>query len=171
MSINSEENRHIDEATAITIARDTVRTQKFTDEQVMEAVREGYPGQPLFVNRIDVPNTFYYLVPWHALNGTYDLLIRIDAISRKYLGLVQFQKSHQPYFLDAREALQKAQTVAPLSNDADIRCVWRPCEQTTTPFSPLYEIATAEGAVLYIDMSGRIYDELTPLGEGGGTGK
>jgi hypothetical protein len=120
----------------------------------------------LLVERLDEAYIAYYLVPWHPTLGKEDLIIRLDAMTGKFLGFVVFPKSNQPYYLQADEALRIAHAVKPSAKPGSQRCVWRPCLQSTTPFQPLYEI-TLDGEVVYVDMRGTAHRELIPLGRGG----
>lgn len=103
----------------------------------------GEPGEPRLVERLD-GGPSYYLVPW----GTAGLVL----VDREG-GVLGVTLSQQP---------------GPLLLDPipGARLVWQPCQESTSPSRPFYEIVHPGGSISYVDMSGRELERLTPLGRG-----
>ena len=163
MTISSKE--WIDEAAAIRAAKHALRRQEFLGEHAAQAAREGRPGKPVLVERLDKAGVCYYLIPWNTGLGT-ELIVRVDASTGKLLGVVQRVEPTASPFLSAREALVQARAELPEVEFGLPRCFWFPCRQSTTPIRPFYEFPF-EGGALYVDMDGVVYRKLTPLGPGG----
>ncbi|HUT42428.1 MAG TPA: hypothetical protein VM011_13935 [Gammaproteobacteria bacterium] len=132
---------------------------------LVEAARDGCPGQPLLVERLDEAGDGYYLVPWNTSRGT-ELMVRVDAVTGAFLGLTRFSQPASSPLLSVREALDRARAEMTGIEFGLPRAVWRPCRESTTPVRPLYEIPF-EDAMLYVDMDGTVHHRLTPLGRGG----
>ena len=108
----------------------------------------GEPGEPRLVERLD-GGPDYYLVPWETPRGTAGLVL-IDAGSGGVLGVTL---SPEPGPSPLLEPIPGA------------RLVWKPCQESTSPSRPFYEVVRG-GRAGYVDMSGRELDRLTPLGRG-----
>ncbi|MEA2563288.1 MAG: hypothetical protein QOH06_4792 [Acidobacteriota bacterium] len=126
----------------------------------------GEPGVPRLVERLD-GGPAYYLVPW----GTASIvqgIVQVDAGQGGVLGVTLFQQPVADPLLSPEQALETA-----AGGDLDttlhgVRLVWQPCQESTSPVRPFYEVVWADGRRAYVDMSGRTLDRLTPLGRGGG---
>jgi hypothetical protein len=137
-----------------------------TEFEAAEAARRaphlppGEPGLPRLVERLD-GGPAYYLVPWEAPGGTAGL-VQIEAGQGGVLGVTPFQRPGPSPLLAPEQARDAA------AGGEVLRLVWQPCQESTSPVRPFYEIARADGRRSYVDMSGRALDRLTPLGRGGG---
>ena len=107
----------------------------------------GEPGAARLVERLD-GGPAYYLVPWGKAG-----IVQVDAGTGGVLGVTLFQQPAESPLLPAIEGA---------------RLVWQPCQESTSPVRPFYEVARPNGRTSYVDMSGRVLDRLTPLGKGGG---
>jgi hypothetical protein len=125
----------------------------------------GEPGTPRLVERLD-GGPAYYLVPWEVAQGAAGLVV-IDAGTGGVLGVTLFQQPGPPPLLGQEEALAAA--AEPGQTVARHRLVWQPSQESTSPVRPFYEIVWAGGGTAYVDMSGRRFEKLTPLGLGGGS--
>lgn len=163
LTISSKE--WIDEAAAIRAAKHALCRQELLGEHAVQAAREGRPGKPVLVERLDKAGVGYYLIPWNTALGT-ELIVRVDASTGKLLGVVQIVEPTASHFLSAREALVRARAELPGVEFGLPRCSWFPCRQSTTPIRPFYEFPFEDGA-LYVDVDGVVYRKLTPLGRGG----
>jgi hypothetical protein len=119
----------------------------------------------LLVEHLDEAGVAYYLVPWNSVGGT-ELIVRIDASTGAFLGLVEFSQPGAEPFLSASAALFRAKAKVSGVDFETARCVWRPCRESTTPFRPFFEVSY-EGGTLYVDMDGVVHRSLTNLGRGG----
>ena len=131
----------------------------------MQVALKGRPGPPLLVEHLAEAGVGYYLVPWNSARGT-EILVRIDASSGTFLGLVELTQPSAEPFLSADEALVRARAEVPDIDSTVPHCVWRPCRQSTTPFRPFYRVSHESGT-LYVDMDGVVHQGLTNLGRGG----
>jgi len=153
-------------ATAAKItAEKALRAQNLIGEAAANAAREGHPGQPLLVERLDEVGVGYYLIPWNTSRGT-EIIVRVDASIGEFLGFAQFSQPSMSPFISAQDALRRAQAKVPGVQLGSPRCVWRPCRQSTTPVRPFYEFPF-DGKTLYVDMDGMVHRRLTSLGRGG----
>lgn len=126
----------------------------------------GEPGVPRLVERLD-GGPAYYLVPWESPQGTAGL-VHLDAGQGGVLGVTLFQQPGPSPLLPPNRALETA-TGGDLDKTlASVRLVWQPCQESTSPIRPFYEVAWSDGRKSYVDMSGQLLDRLTPLGKGGG---
>jgi len=116
----------------------------------------GEPGVARLVERLD-GGPAYYLVPWGTAG-----LVQVDAGQGGVLGVTVFQQPDPSPLLSPEQALEAA------AGGNVTRLVWQPCQESTSPVRPFYEIAWPDGRKAYVDMSGRALDRLTPLGRGGG---
>lgn len=108
----------------------------------------GEPGKPRRVERLD-GGPDYYLVPWETNRGTAGLVL-VDGEG----GVLGVSLSPEPGPSPLLDPIPGA------------RLVWQPCQESTSPARPFYEIVHPGGDITYVDMSGRESDRLTPLGRG-----
>jgi hypothetical protein len=133
---------------------------------VASTIQNGYPEIPLLVERIDKPKSAYYLISWTDTEGVV-FVVEVDAIKGIMLGATIFPKPVFSPFLTPDGAIDCATQKFPRHIFATPRLVWCPCRESTNPILPFYELLINED-VLYVDMDGSIFSELTPLGFGGG---
>lgn len=126
----------------------------------------GEPGTARLVERLD-GGPAYYLVPWETGQGTAGL-VQIDAAKGGALGVTLFQQPGPSPLLLPERALEVATGGDPEKTLTGMRLVWQPCQESTSPARPFYEVAWSDGRRSYVDMSGRVLGRLTPLGRGGG---
>lgn len=128
-------------------------------------IQKGYPGIPLLVERLDEPLSAYYLIPWIITEGV-GFVVEVDASSGIMLGETTFPKPTPSPFLSQEDAFDCVAQKFPQYTLGRIRLVWQPCRESTSPVRPFYQISFNKG-ILYVDMDGSIFQELTPLGRGG----
>jgi hypothetical protein len=121
--------------------------------------------KPLMVERLDIPHEAYYLVPLIFENKA-GVVFRIDAKNGSILGMITFKKPSDSSYLSHDAVHDLVRRKFPDKTIGSSRLVWQPCQESTTPFRPFYEIAI-DGIIVYIDMEGSILRKLTPLGFGG----
>ena len=120
----------------------------------------GRAGTPLLVRSLAASVSDYFLVPWHDGGGVI-ALVQVDASSGETSSLVVLPLPVSrliPTPDDARRAA--AQTGQPAGEP---ELVWRPCEETGSPFQPLYRVPVAGGEV-FVAVSGSVHTTLTELG-------
>lgn len=131
---------------------------------VAHAIESGYPGTPLLVERLDKPENAYYLVPWVITEGVV-FVVMVNASSGNMLAVTTFPKPISSPVVAPDEALNYAAQKFPRHTFGEPRLVWQPCQESTSPTRPFYQIPFDKG-ILYVDMGGSIFLELTPLGLG-----
>jgi hypothetical protein len=156
----------IDATAAVEAARQGVLDYGLIrDPAVALAIQSGRPGTPLLVERLDEPESAYYLIPWMTTEGVV-FVVEVDASSGVMLEATTFPKPTLSPFLTPSEALDYVAQKFPGRTFGEPRLVWRPCRESTRPMRPFYQIPFDKG-VLYVDMDGSIFPEPTPLGFGG----
>lgn len=156
----------IDEKTIKKIAkRELVGYSIRRNHTIENFVHQGSLGTPLLVERIDKSNSAYYLVPWEITEGIV-FLIEIDAKEGHLLGIVTYPKPIKFLFLSRSKALEAVSAKFPHYTFVKPKLVWKPCQESTSPIRPFYQIQFQKGNI-YVDMEGLIYGDLTPLGKGG----
>jgi RNase H-fold protein (predicted Holliday junction resolvase) len=127
---------------------------------------------PLLVQWIDRTENYYYIVPFNR-NKVTTLLIMIDAITGRFkrssylrtpFAFPRIDKKTatnilKKYFLKTKQNAEKI---------SDPQAVWKPCEQTQSPYEPLWKIIV-ENNDWYIDQKGKVYERIieTKLKGGG----
>jgi hypothetical protein len=152
----------IDSRTAVGAARQGLA--KFNgDSRVAAALADGSPGTPMFVTGLDLASD-YYLIPWLE-NGRVRLVVEIDAADGSLRSLAPVPQAGAYTLLSPEAALNILARRYPRNTFGKPRLVWAPCRESTSPLLPFYEIPSG-GGILYVDFSGRVWPELTPLGRG-----
>lgn len=130
-------------------------------------------GEPLRVERLDVPDQVYYLVPFRQGPLT-SLVVMIDARTGRFLEVSYLQTPAVYPNVSAEKArpLARDATVDKRDRDAIERTaptlVWRPCEQSQSAFEPIWRFRLPSGDH-YVDQTGAAHRELVePRLKGGG---
>jgi hypothetical protein len=147
-----------------------------TPAEAAEAARQGAshlpPGEPGAARLVERPDggPAYYLVPWlvpsETARGTAGL-VQIDAGQGSLLGVTAFQQPGPLPLLAPEQAFEAAASRDLEKTLIRMRLVWQPCQESTSPVRPFYEVTWSDGGRSYVDMSGRVLPRLTPLGRGG----
>ena len=122
----------------------------------------GRAGIPLLVRGLEGSVSDYFIVPWHDGGGVI-ALVQVDAASGETSSLVVLPLAVSrliPTPDDARRAVT-AQTGQPAAGEPEL--VWRPCEETGSPFQPLYRVPVTGGEV-FVAVSGSVHTTLTAFG-------
>lgn len=158
----------IDPDDVVGIAKTGIRNYGLDrDPLVATTIQKGYPLTPLLVERLDRHEQAYYLIPWLVTEGVV-FIAEVDATSGIMLGATTFPKPAPSPFLTTEEAFDIVGLKFPQHAIGEPRLVWRPCRESTSPIYPFYQIPFDKG-VLYVNMEGSIFTELTPLNLGGGS--
>ena len=124
-----------------------------------QAAAGGRPLEPLFVRRLD-GGPGYYLVPVAGAGGV-EAIVQVDehgtvsAVSR-----LLKPRPLDELFLSTEEA----RALAPAGYEP-AELVWSAVRESTSPTRP-FQLLRGPGPDFYLDMSGRVLAELTPLGKG-----
>jgi hypothetical protein len=129
--------------------------------------------QPLLVRRLDRDNSYYYIVSFGPERRETARLI-VDAHSAEFDEAIAVEREDGSLapFIEPRRTLDPwwARLVElPALRDyritretvkVDDSLVWRPCDQSTTPFLPFYQVYVGD-SLIYLRIDGEPFDRLT----------
>ncbi len=143
------------------------------------ALHNAKPASPMLVQRLDLPDSFYNLIPM-VKDDKITAVLSVDALHGNFRGGYVLIKPVKSLIIDQKKALEKV-----LQRPVDLgrkhgritlrtggfsvypAMVWRPCKESRSPYFPFHMI-TVGSSTLYIGYDGRVYPELHDLGCGGG---
>ncbi len=138
------------------------------------ALRQAEPGDPVLVERLDRPDTYYWVVPW-GRRGRMSVAAAVDARYGDYLQALQLPRPGVSSLanLDVEAVLkQLANRLIDLPEPYgrvrlrdDLFCiyptlVWRPCRESLSPFYP-FRMLTVGAHRVYIRTDGAVFTQLT----------
>jgi hypothetical protein len=132
---------------------------------VASAMASADAGLPLRVERLDLPDRAYYLVPWIGSQGV-ELIVQVDVASGAMAGLVSLPRPAPRLALQPGEAERVVHERTGRRVLAEPRLVWLPCRESSSPFQPLYRVST-EGGDFFVGSDASFHSRLTPFGKGG----
>jgi hypothetical protein len=133
-------------------------------------------GEPLLVQRLDKPNSDYWLVPTLDANGNLRAMVGVDARSGDYHQALAIRDANASIlaFADvqaaagrarAQSARMPAEMRALLSQPGALTVpaplVWRPCRESLSPFYPFRMITTGTSTVYVRIFDGAVFGALT----------
>ena len=135
------------------------------------------PGQPILVQRLDLPDSFYYLVPMQR-GEEITALVSVDALhgtlnGTQYAAITSTALHHKPdqarklvygKTFDLGDGAGRVTFQAGISG-LNPMMVWRPCAESRSPYYPFYQV-TSGSKQIYIGYDGTIYPRLHELGRG-----
>lgn len=171
-------DRFIEAEQATDFALRGVEEHNLRQDQTFElAMRDANPMNPVLVQRLDIHDTFYYLVPFARDNGL-TLVLSVDGLYGNFRGGLVLGKETPKPFIDRDEAYKRIVNQHIDLEDQDGRItirkgafffyplmVWRPCRESRSPFYPFFMI-TVGSKNIYIGFDGTIYPELHDAGPG-----
>lgn len=139
------------------------------------------PGEPVLVERLDRPGSYYYIVPMGREGREMAAAASVDARFGDYLQALTLPEP-APNFLEplAREAVLKLVLDQKIELPEyrgellllrdDLLCVypvlvWKPCRESLSPFYP-FRMITVGDQRLYVRSDGRIFTQLHEDGRG-----
>lgn len=123
------------------------------------------PIRPLLVRRLDAKDPtrrYYYLVAFGASAATVVAAARVHAISGEYQEATAIPQTERRWGLVAAEWGVDTLTAASGTIDLSQALVWKPCEESGSPFYP-FRVVTIGGQRRYERIDGEAFDELTDL--------
>lgn len=160
------------------IAKGVERHELLEDEQFARALEGARPIDPILVQRLDLPDTFYYLVPMAVQEGI-TAMLSVDGLYANFRGGQVLAEPLRRPFVGREEAIKRAlsepielgEKLGKLVIREGAFCfypimVWRPCRESRSPYYPFYMI-TVGSRNMYIGYDGTIYPELHDIGPGG----
>lgn len=121
-------------------------------------------GAPLLVERLDMKNSFYFIVPFERA-GKATLLVMIDAKTGEFKEAVPLAQPSAYPPVSANEAKKSladsSGSVMPEGELARLKpsLVWKPSEQSQSPFEPLWRFRTGHGD-RYVDQKGKVHPSI-----------
>jgi hypothetical protein len=142
------------------------------------ALRDAKPGRPILVQRLDLLDAFYYIVPMVKTAGA-TAMLKVNGLYGNFEGGQAFEKPIEQPFVNVQAILkeiigkpielgdkrgrlilrEKAYCLYPMM-------VWRPCCESRSPYYPFYMI-TVGADTIYIGYDGSVFSELHDFGPGG----
>ncbi len=135
-------------------------------------------GEGVLVQRLDLPDSFYYIVP-AAAGAVTPLAVLIDAKNGLYLQSAVHTGDGSVFAHRSREEVARSVigTVVELPNEMgripireEAVCqypilVWRPCRESLSPLYP-FHLFTVGGHRIYVRIDGAVFTELHTTGRG-----
>jgi hypothetical protein len=144
------------------------------EETFANALHGANPAKPVLVHQLNLPDTFYYLVPMER-NGVITGLVKVDGLYGNFRAAQVVTEKTKALFIDRDEVIQKVlnrpidlgKNLGRITIREGTFCfhpimVWRPCLESRSPFYPFYMI-TVGNKNIYIGYDGTIYPELHDL--------
>lgn len=131
-------------------------------------------GVPVLVERLDLPNRIYYIVPFRAAPNVAPLLVNVNAYTGQYLEAQLAPAGTSTHFgaaIDRDEVARRFEGQEIKLPDSDIvirlerenlaeNLVWRPCHQSLSPYWPFYMYVVGDFRI-YIRIDGVLFFDLT----------
>ena len=141
-------------------------------KEFIQHMKDATVTEPLLVKRLDRKDSFYYIVPFNKDTKT-TLIVIIDAKTGAFKE-TSYMKEPMTYpkinkenaknilivFLNDKKATEEILRQEPT-------LVWKPSEQTQSPYEPLWEIHVGSKN-WYIDQKGKVYDRIIEIRMKGG---
>lgn len=147
------------------------------DKLFVEALKQARPEKPILVQRLDLLDAFYYIVPM-VRGGAITATLSVDGLYGNFQGGRAFREPAKRLFVSGKEVLENliGQSIelgekrGKLVIRKEAHCfypimVWRPCKESRSPYYPFYMITVGDYRV-YIGYDGSIYTELHDFGPG-----
>lgn len=147
------------------------------EEVFAKALSGAKSANPILVQRLDIPDTFYYLLPMER-NQKVTAFLSMDALYGNFRGAQVLDKPIRDPFVDRKRIIKKLlEHPVELGNKLGrvvIRdgtfclypiMVWKPCEESRSPYYPFYMI-TIGNSNIYVGYDGKFYSVLHDMGRG-----
>ncbi|MFM0632786.1 C39 family peptidase [Paraburkholderia xenovorans] len=173
--------RIIDSALAVQQAEEGLKVYGLLNKESFRKAAQGASaGKPVLVQRLDRPDSFYYITPFSRPDGTVPLLVANDARTGIYLqsaaghdmlqgmslmldtkaasGLIVGRKIELPERLGRIMVRAEGMSQHPA-------LVWKPCRESMSPLMPFHLFTVGEHRV-YVRIDGAIFTSLHDNGCG-----
>jgi hypothetical protein len=141
------------------------------DETFAQAMEGAKPTTPVLVQRLDLNDTFYYLVPL-AKDDEVTSLLSVDGLYGNFRGGIVLSKPIRKPFIDRDEAFKRivnqtidlGEQLGRIMIREGAFCfyplmVWRPCRESRSPYYPFFMI-TIGTRNIFVGFDGTIYPGL-----------
>lgn len=160
------------------VSRGIDRHDLLKDELFAKALEGAQPADPILVQRLDLPDTFYYLVPMR-MRQRVTAMLSVDGLYGNFRGGQVLAEAPSRPFIDPDEVIKKV-LAQPIELEEKLGrliiregalclypiMVWKPCLESRSPYYPFYMI-TVGSRNIYIGYDGTIYPALHDISPGG----
>jgi hypothetical protein len=123
-------------------------------------------GAAVRVARLDDPARGYLLVPIRDDAGLHGI-VQVDSQTGQVETSARIADPSAAFLLPQAQAVAIARSARPQISDWGMPYLgWRPCKESFDGIRPFWVTPHGE-RVIYVDQSGRVYDDLTLSGRGG----
>jgi hypothetical protein len=133
-------------------------------------------AQPLLVQRVDRQDSDYYLVPFN-INDLTVIVVIVDAKSGRFKECAKMGRPDVYPKVNATQARQLLVTYLSATSQngstpsPSLQLVWRPCQQTQSPYEPLWRVQS-HSSQWFVDQNGVVHPQITEIQlKGGGPDK
>lgn len=166
--------RLLEPGLAVELSLDGVREAGLLERKNWRLALDGEAGTPVLVQRLDRPDSFYWVVP-RTREGHVTSVVSVDARFGTYQQARAVAEPQQDVWLtlDREEITERLRDAwIPLAGEAGrIRLrpelltlaehwVWRPCRESLTPFQP-FRVAYYGAQRIYVRSDGAVFHRLT----------
>lgn len=140
-------------------------------ESIVEALNGSEPADPTLVQRLDLPDSYYYIVPLKRQKLITSIAI-MNAGDGKLDGFTAYERPIRKFLMNRKEVAKKisGQIIDMGENtgslifqegtfDISPTMVWRPCRESLSPYYP-FHVATIGDKHVYISYDGTVYPVL-----------
>lgn len=131
----------------------------------------------MLVQRLDLEDSFYYLVPIAGRTRA-SAVLSVDAVQGGFRG-GHLLASRANWTLPTRKQVEARILAEPIALGGELGrlkvrpealcvypiMVWRPCQESRSPYYPFYMV-TVGSHQLFVGYDGTVYSQLTDLGKG-----
>ena len=162
----------LDQEKAVEAALSGAEAHELTEhESAAPALSAGTPGNPILVQELDRPDSYYYLVPIEH-EGLVTVLLSVDGVTGEFHGAQWYDPPFDAACLRPDYAIERlaASPIEVATGPLTLRdggyfvypnLVWRPSRESLSPFSPFHMVIVG-GVTLYVAVGdGSIHRELT----------
>lgn len=154
------------------------------DKHFADALDNAEMGEPILVQRLDMEDTYYYLVPMRK-GGRITAIMSMDGIRGSFQGgrivtsEMRGDVEEGKYIIDKKVVRDKIlKTPIQLPNKRGMLklhpgtfsihpvMVWKPCKESRSPYYPFHMVIQGN-QIIYIGYDGEVYTELHDLSRGG----
>lgn len=142
------------------------------DETFVHAIAQAQPAEPVLVQRLDLPDTFYYLIPMVRVGEGITAMFSVDGLHGNFRGGQVFEKPRERVFMDRDKVIESVlkrpmalrDKIEGITLRKEASCfypimVWKPCYESRSLYYPFYMI-TVGNRNIYVGYDGTIYTRL-----------
>jgi len=121
---------------------------------------QAQPGTPVLVRALSPQFGDYYLVPYRRA-GQVTAMVIVEAATGQFHGAAACTVDWPQFPPLPTEQVRGLALVHHRTNIQRIELVWGFCEETLSPYTPLWRVTYADGETVFVSQQGTIHQELT----------